>query len=115
MNNIINNMEEICLALEKQQLKEPNIDFDGQDLIEKCPTCHEQVIKYEHHCKCGQALYWDRIMTNFDYIKQMNIQSMAFALMMIKTGSQHIESIEDFINWLESSMKEGHAKYQLRL
>ena len=105
MNDIINRLDEISLALEKQEPKKPNIDINGQVRIEKCPTCHERVFKYEHHCKCGQALDWYGIMTNFDYIKRMNINEMAKFLLCIEIGSYKSETLGNYLKWLESSYK----------
>lgn len=64
------NARELAIsALEKQIPKKPikknPICYaktkDGQERFAFdyfCPNCNEQIKRFEHHCKCGQALDW---------------------------------------------------------
>ena len=50
-------------SMEKQIPKKPLADSYGEIgmgfLIPLCPCCQEPLEEGEHHCKCGQAIYWE--------------------------------------------------------
>ena len=48
------------LALEKQIPKKPYKDNENR-VYEKehCPSCHRSLFLNDHHCECGQAIYWE--------------------------------------------------------